>query len=174
MSVEFALLAVAVGVIVGVISALFGAGGGIIMVPFMVLILEKTQHVAEGTSLLVIVPTALAGVYAHRKAGYVAWRTLICSGSGGSGGSSRGRAHRIGDPGAATSEAVRAIRCGRRRSPRLRGTQRAEAAGMRRAMCITRAPRAPVCNSASYQPSSPSFTVLPPASSSKNFSRLAT
>lgn len=81
MSVEFALLAVAVGVIVGVISALFGAGGGIIMVPFMVLILEKTQHVAEGTSLLVIVPTALAGVYAHRKAGYVAWRTLIALGA---------------------------------------------------------------------------------------------
>lgn len=83
MSIEVALLAVAVGVSVGMISALFGIGGGIVMVPFMVLILDKTQHLAEGTSLLVIVPTALAGVYAHRKARYVTWRTLIALGAAG-------------------------------------------------------------------------------------------
>lgn len=83
MSIEVALLAVAVGVSVGMISALFGIGGGIVMVPFMVLILDKTQHLAEGTSLLVIVPTALAGVYAHRKARYVTWRTFIALGAAG-------------------------------------------------------------------------------------------
>jgi len=37
----------------------------------MVLALELTQHVAEGTSLLVIVPTALVGAVAHHKRGYV-------------------------------------------------------------------------------------------------------
>ncbi len=83
MSVEIALLALAVGVGVGLISALFGIGGGIVMVPFMVLILEKSQHVAEGTSLLVIVPTALAGVYAHRKGRYVTWRTFAALGVAG-------------------------------------------------------------------------------------------
>jgi uncharacterized membrane protein YfcA len=60
-----------VGVAVGVTSALFGVGGGILMVPFMVLALEMTQHVAEGTSLLVIVPTALIGTISHSRRGYV-------------------------------------------------------------------------------------------------------
>ncbi len=57
--------------IVGIFSALFGVGGGILMVPFMVVILEESQHLAEGTSLLVIVPTALAGAIAHHRRGYV-------------------------------------------------------------------------------------------------------
>ena len=44
------------------------------MVPFMVLVLDDTQHVAEGTSLLVIVFTAAAGVFALRKSGHVEFR----------------------------------------------------------------------------------------------------
>ena len=62
---------IAMGALVGVMSALFGVGGGILMVPFMVLVLDLSQHVSEGTSLLVIVPTALAGAIAHSKRGYV-------------------------------------------------------------------------------------------------------
>jgi uncharacterized protein len=68
-----ALSVIAVGVLVGVISAMFGVGGGVIMVPYMVTFLDKTQHVAEGTSLAVIVPIAIAGVIAHRKRGYVSF-----------------------------------------------------------------------------------------------------
>lgn len=71
MSPETAVLVVGVGVAVGLMSAMFGVGGGVIMVPFIVLVLDESQHVAEGTSLLVIVPTAVAGVIAHRKRGYV-------------------------------------------------------------------------------------------------------
>ena len=71
MSVELAVLIVGVGIAVGLMSAMFGVGGGVIMVPFIVLVLDQSQHVAEGTSLLVIVPTAAAGVVAHRKRGYV-------------------------------------------------------------------------------------------------------
>lgn len=62
---------VAMGVGVGVTSGLLGVGGGILMVPFLVLALNLSQHVAEGTSLLVIVPTALAGAIAHSRRGYV-------------------------------------------------------------------------------------------------------
>lgn len=65
---------VAFGVVVGLLSALFGIGGGVAMVPFMVLLLERSQHLAEGTSLLVIVPTAIAGVIAHHKRGFVSFR----------------------------------------------------------------------------------------------------
>jgi uncharacterized membrane protein YfcA len=74
MSVEVGVLVVAVGVVVGCLSAMFGVGGGIVMVPFMVLALDESQHVAEGTSLMVIVPTAIAGVVAHRRRGYVSLR----------------------------------------------------------------------------------------------------
>lgn len=71
------LLILAVGVAVGVMSAMFGVGGGVIMVPFIVLALDQSQHVAEGTSLLVIVPTAIAGVIAHRKRGYIDPRKAV-------------------------------------------------------------------------------------------------
>jgi len=66
---------VLLGFTVGLMSAMFGVGGGVLMVPFMVLVLEQSQHVAEGTSLLVVVPTAIAGVVAHRKRGYVSFAT---------------------------------------------------------------------------------------------------
>ena len=65
------VVVVLVGVAVGIMSAMFGVGGGILMVPFIVTVLDKSQHLAEGTSLAVIVPTAIAGVIAHRKRGYV-------------------------------------------------------------------------------------------------------
>lgn len=65
---------VAFGIVVGVLSALFGIGGGIAMVPFIVLVLGRGQHLAEGTSLLVMIPTAIAGVVAHNRQGYVSFR----------------------------------------------------------------------------------------------------
>ncbi len=74
---------IAMGFGVGVASALFGIGGGILMVPFMVLALELTQHVSEGTSLLVIVPTALVGAIAHARRGYVDGRAAGWLAAGG-------------------------------------------------------------------------------------------
>ncbi len=83
MSVELALLVVVAGLLVGVMSALFGVGGGVLMVPFMVLVLDATQHLAEGTSLLVIVPTALAGSLAHWRHGFVSLREAALLAAGG-------------------------------------------------------------------------------------------
>ena len=71
MTLLLAGLTAAMGILVGVFSGLFGVGGGIVMVPFMVLVLGLSQHVSEGTSLLVIVPPALVGAIAHHKRGYV-------------------------------------------------------------------------------------------------------
>lgn len=71
------------GVVVGLLSALFGIGGGIAMVPFMVLLLERSQHLAEGTSLLVIIPTAIVGVIAHHKRGFVSFRLAVTLAVGG-------------------------------------------------------------------------------------------
>lgn len=74
---------VAVGVLVGVVSALFGIGGGLLMVPFMVLVLGFDQHLAQGTSLAVIIPTAIAGAVAHRKRGFVESKTAAFLAVGG-------------------------------------------------------------------------------------------
>lgn len=84
MNVLLGAATVVMGVGVGVTSALFGVGGGLLMVPYMVLVLGLTQHVAEGTSLLVIVPTALVGAIVHGRRGYVDARSVAALAFGGS------------------------------------------------------------------------------------------
>jgi uncharacterized protein len=74
------------GLAAGVLSALMGVGGGVIMVPAFVLLFGLSQHTAEGTSLLVIVPTALMGAYRHARNGYTRWRTGLLIGVGGAAG----------------------------------------------------------------------------------------
>ncbi len=80
------VLLVIVGAAVGIVSALFGIGGGLLMVPFMVLVLGFDQHLAQGTSLAVIIPTAIAGVIAHHKRGFVDLRIAVLMALGGIGG----------------------------------------------------------------------------------------
>jgi hypothetical protein len=60
---------VAFGVAVGVASGLLGVGGGTVAVPFLTLAVGLSQHAAEATSLLVILPTAVAGSLALRRRG---------------------------------------------------------------------------------------------------------
>ena len=71
------LVAALVGLASGVTSGLFGVGGGIIMVPAMVLLLSppvRDIKQAIGTSLVVIIPTALMGSWKHLGQGNVEWR----------------------------------------------------------------------------------------------------
>ena len=60
---------VAFGVVVGVASGLLGVGGGTLIVPFLTLAVGFSQHAAEATSLLVVLPTAIAGSLALRRRG---------------------------------------------------------------------------------------------------------
>jgi uncharacterized protein len=62
------------GLAAGTVSSMFGVGGGIIMVPLLALGFGYGQHIAEGTSLAVIVPTALTGAVAHHRNAYTDWR----------------------------------------------------------------------------------------------------
>lgn len=59
------------GLVSGVLSGLLGIGGGIVMVPVMSLLLGVTQQVAQGTSLVAIVPTAISGARTHHRLGHV-------------------------------------------------------------------------------------------------------
>ena len=66
------------GVFTGFLSGMMGVGGGSIMVPAMVLLTGFTQHTAQGSSLLAMVPAGGVGAYTHWKLGNV--RTTILGG----------------------------------------------------------------------------------------------
>jgi len=62
MQTQDLILIIIIGLAAGVLSGLVGVGGGIIMVPVMVLFLHYTQHQAQGTSLAVLtLPVVVLG-----------------------------------------------------------------------------------------------------------------
>ncbi|MGH2972730.1 MAG: sulfite exporter TauE/SafE family protein [Gaiellaceae bacterium] len=65
-------LAVVLGIVAGILSGLFGVGGGILFVPTLTW-LGLTQLHAEATSLLAIIPTVAVGVWRQQRYGNVRW-----------------------------------------------------------------------------------------------------
>lgn len=63
------------GLLAGILSGLLGVGGGIVLVPMMVFFLGLSQHIAQGISLLVIIPTAASGLWHLHKEKLVDYRT---------------------------------------------------------------------------------------------------
>lgn len=57
------------GIVIGAYSAALGLGGGMLTVPALVLLFGVGLHAAEGTSLLVMLPNAVAGAVAHTRQG---------------------------------------------------------------------------------------------------------
>ena len=76
------ILAAVLGLLGGVLSGLFGVGGGILFVPVLVLVLGLTQVHAEATSLLAILPTVIAGAWQQHRYGNVDWRAALLVGLG--------------------------------------------------------------------------------------------
>ena len=59
----------------GVAAGLFGVGGGVLLVPMLGILFAFSQHRAQGTSLVALIPpTSLLALLAYAKAGYVSWR----------------------------------------------------------------------------------------------------
>lgn len=90
MTVVDALVALSAGMVAGAYAGLLGVGGGIVMVPAMVLLLDQPQHVAEGTSLLAIVAVAAAAARGHRARGFVLHRQARLLAAGGVAGAALG------------------------------------------------------------------------------------
>jgi len=63
-----------IGLVGGVTSGLFGVGGGVVMVPALMFFLKMDIKMAVGSSLAVIIPTALSGTLKHHAQGNVDWR----------------------------------------------------------------------------------------------------
>jgi len=72
MNIQILLSLILIGILAGVLSGLVGVGGGIIMVPLLVMFFSFNQHEAQGTSLAVLaVPVTAVAVYNYYKAGQI-------------------------------------------------------------------------------------------------------
>jgi uncharacterized membrane protein YfcA len=81
--VEYLLLYSAVGLFAGFTAGLLGVGGGLIIVPALVLLFRHQGldpavlvHVAIGTSLAVIIVTSVSSMWAHHRHGAVRWELV--------------------------------------------------------------------------------------------------
>ncbi len=73
-------LAIALGLVAGVLAGMFGVGGGILFVPTLVA-LGLDHHQANGTSLLAILPTVVVGTWRQSRYGNVRWRSALLIGA---------------------------------------------------------------------------------------------
>ena len=79
---DYALIA-AGGLVIGVVSGLTGVGGGILVVPLLAIGFGVGQRVAQGTSLIAILPTAAIGALTHQRSGNVDLRAASWMAAGG-------------------------------------------------------------------------------------------
>jgi uncharacterized protein len=77
------LLFLALGLVSGGLSGLIGIGGGVIIVPALIFLFGFSQHMAQGTTLALLVPPiGILGAWAYYKQGYVDIKIafIICLG----------------------------------------------------------------------------------------------
>ena len=66
-----------VGFIAGIITGLFGAGGGMILVPAFVYIFKMEERSARATSIFCILPLVCVSAFFYLKASYIDWKISI-------------------------------------------------------------------------------------------------
>ena len=72
MTLQIVLSLILIGILAGALSGLVGVGGGIIMVPLLVMFFGFNQHEAQGTSLAVLaVPVTAVAVFNYYKEGQI-------------------------------------------------------------------------------------------------------
>lgn len=76
-------IAIGIGVVAGFFAGLAGIGGGVVIVPSAVLFLGLDQHEAQGTSLLAIIFTSVAGTIVNLRNERVRPRDGLAAGTGG-------------------------------------------------------------------------------------------
>lgn len=77
MTVVTIFILICIGLVSGILSGLIGIGGGIIIVP-MLLVLGLTQQQAQGTSLAVMLPPiAFLAVLNYHRAGQIEWKYAL-------------------------------------------------------------------------------------------------
>jgi uncharacterized membrane protein YfcA len=71
------LLSTLSGLVAGILSGIFGIGGGVVLVPMLALLLDLGQHEAQGMTLaILLLPVGLAAVVEYHRAGRVRWQLV--------------------------------------------------------------------------------------------------
>ncbi len=78
MSILTCIILIIIGILAGILSGFVGIGGGLIVIPLLVVFLGLSQHESQGTSLAMMLPPIgiLAAINYH-KAGYVKWEYAV-------------------------------------------------------------------------------------------------
>jgi len=78
MSISTFIILIIIGLLAGVLSGLVGVGGGILMIPLLIIFLGLTQHEAQGTALFAMLPPiGILAAINYYKEGFVKWEYAI-------------------------------------------------------------------------------------------------
>lgn len=78
MNITLIVALVVIGLLAGIFSGFMGIGGGVIMIPLMILLLGFNQHEAQGTSLAVLaIPVTFLAAYNYYAEGHVNWKFAL-------------------------------------------------------------------------------------------------
>ena len=72
-----------IGFIAGLVSGFFSTGGGLILVPAFIYLLEMDAQKSRGTSIFCILPMVITSSFFYYKGNYINWKTAILCGIGG-------------------------------------------------------------------------------------------
>ena len=75
MSLQTTIILISIGLLAGILSGFVGIGGGVIIVPALVYFLGFSQHLAQGTSLFILLlPVGILAVSNYYKSGFINWK----------------------------------------------------------------------------------------------------
>ena len=78
MSISTFVVLIIIGLLAGILSGLVGVGGGIIMIPLLIVLLGLTQHQAQGTALFAMLPPiGILAAMNYFKQGFVKWEYAV-------------------------------------------------------------------------------------------------
>lgn len=79
MSLQLIASLIVIGILAGIFSGFMGVGGGVVMIPLMILFLGYNQHEAQGLSLAVLaVPVTFLAAYTYHKSGHpIDWKFAL-------------------------------------------------------------------------------------------------
>ena len=78
MSISTFIVLIIIGLMAGILSGFIGVGGGIIMIPLLILFLGLTQFQAQGTALVAMLPPiGILAALNYFKSGYVKWEYAV-------------------------------------------------------------------------------------------------
>ena len=72
-----------IGLLAGFISGFFSTGGGLILVPAFIYLLEMDAQKSRGTSIFCILPMVITSSFFYYKGHYIEWKTAILCAIGG-------------------------------------------------------------------------------------------